>query len=115
MPPGVLCDVACDLQRCMAPLMCLEGDEIVEASLLGPTDDESRMCPTPEEEALLLGDEPEPQEAKQATMFPCEHPGETPKSKEPVKQSDTMPTSTSAIATGSSGNPSQNTRRTQIH
>ena len=32
----VLCDSAGELQRCMAPVMSLSGDEIVEASLLGP-------------------------------------------------------------------------------
>ena len=29
-PHTVLCNAAWDLQKCMAPLMCLEGDEIVE-------------------------------------------------------------------------------------
>ena len=38
MPSGMLCDVAWDLQRCMVPLMCLEGDAILEALLLGATD-----------------------------------------------------------------------------
>ena len=39
MPPRVLCNAAQDLQRCMAPLMWLDRDEIVETLLLGPTDD----------------------------------------------------------------------------
>ena len=33
---GVLCDAVWELQRCMAPLLALNGDEIVEASLLSP-------------------------------------------------------------------------------
>ena len=35
-PTGVLCDAAQGLQRCMAPLLALNGNKIVEASLLGP-------------------------------------------------------------------------------
>ena len=52
---GVLCDVAQELQWCMAPLLILNGDNIVEATLLRPTEGEHRMSPTPEEEATLLG------------------------------------------------------------
>ena len=51
-PPKVLCDVAQDLQRCVAPLMWLEWNEIVEASLLGPTDN-GPGAPQTSEEALL--------------------------------------------------------------
>ena len=47
----------------MAPLMRLSGDNIVEASLSEPTDDECGTSPTLEEEAVLLGKEPEPLEA----------------------------------------------------
>ena len=81
MPPRVLCNEAWNLQRCMAPLMHLEGDEMVEALLLGSTNNGPRMSPTPEEEAVLLGDELEPQEAQEGTIFPLEHPGETPNPK----------------------------------
>ena len=111
MPPKVLCDVAQDLQRCMAPLICLEGDEIVQALLLGPTDDGPRMSPILEEEAVLLGGEPEPQEA---TVLPCEHPEETPKPEEHVEWFDTpcLP-APSAIASGSSSNQSWDTRSAQ--
>ena len=111
MPSRVLCDAAWDLQRCMVPLMHLEGDEIVEALLLGPTDDGPRTSPTLAEEAVLLGDEPEPQEA---TTFPCEHLEETPKPEEPVEWSDApcLP-APSAIASGSSSNQSRDTRRAQ--
>ena len=31
---GILCDLAQEFQKCMAPLMTLSGDNIVEASLL---------------------------------------------------------------------------------
>ena len=39
MPARVLSKAAQDPQRCMVPLMQLESDEIIEASLLGPADD----------------------------------------------------------------------------
>ena len=51
--------------------MHLEGDEIVVAFLLGPEEDGPRMFSTLEEDAVLLWDE---LEAQQATTFPCEHP-----------------------------------------
>ena len=54
----------------MTPLMLLDGDEIMEASLLRPTENVPRMPPTLEEEALLLGDEPEPQGGQEVTTFP---------------------------------------------
>ena len=55
-PTGVLCDVAWELQWCMAPLLVLNGDKIFEASLLRPVEVEHRTSPMPEEEATLLGD-----------------------------------------------------------
>ena len=55
-PTGVLCEVARELQQCMAPLLALNGDEIVGASLLQSMEGECRTSPTPEEEAALLGD-----------------------------------------------------------
>ena len=36
-PTGVSCYAAWELQKCMGPLMTLSGDDIVEASLLKPT------------------------------------------------------------------------------
>ena len=68
-PTGVLCDSVTELQRCIAPLMCLNGDEIVEASLLEPAGKEVGMAPTSEEEAILLGKEPKLPEAPEATSF----------------------------------------------
>ena len=55
-PTGVLCDVAWELQWYMAPLLVLNSDAIVEASLLIPIEGECRTSPTPEEEATLLDD-----------------------------------------------------------
>ena len=67
MPTRVPCNSTRELQRCMAPLMCLSEDEIVEASLLGPAGNEHRTSPTPEEEATLMGEEPELPETPKAT------------------------------------------------
>ena len=53
-PAGVLCDAGRELQWCMAPLLALSGDEIVEASLQ-PVEGECRTSLTPEKEATLLG------------------------------------------------------------
>ena len=55
-PTGVLCDVAWELQWYMAPLFVLNGNEIVEATLLRSIEEEHRTSPTPEAEAALLGD-----------------------------------------------------------
>ena len=54
-PIGVLCDAAQELQWYMAPLLILNGDKIVDASLSRPIKGECRTSPTPEEEATLLG------------------------------------------------------------
>ena len=91
------------------PLVCLDGDEIVEASLLGPADNGPRIPPTLTEEAVPLGDEPEPQEVQEATTCPCEHPHVL-KPQEPAKQSDALHLPTPSP--GSSGNQFQDTRRT---
>ena len=109
--PRVLCDAAWNIQRCIASLMDLEADEIVEMSLLGPTDNGSRMSPTLAEEAVLLGDELEPQEAQKATTCPHEHLG-APEPKEPAEQSYAPhPPAPSATTPGSSGNQSQDANR----
>ena len=54
----------------MTPLMSLSADDIVEASCLEPTGEECRTSPTAEEEAVLLGEEPEPLEVPEATSLP---------------------------------------------
>ena len=55
-PMGVLCEAARELQWYMAPLLILNEDETVEASLLQSVEGECGTCPMPEEEATLLGD-----------------------------------------------------------
>ena len=72
MPPGVLFNVMWDHQQCMAPLMWLDRDEFMEASLLGPTDDRIGGSPTLEEEVVLLGEELEPQEDSGGYYIPPE-------------------------------------------
>ena len=84
MLTGVLYDVVQELQMCMAPLMNLNGDDIVEALLLEAMRNEPRTCPIPEEEATLLGEELELPDTPEATASLQECP-ETPVPKEPTK------------------------------
>ena len=49
--------------------MTLNGDDITEASLLKPTEGEHGASPTPEEEAVPLGEEPESLETPMATYL----------------------------------------------
>ena len=75
--PGVLCRAVRELQQCIAPLMTINGDNVLEASLLRPVEEESEPSPTPEEETALLtrGDElsgapgPTPQHAKDPKLI----------------------------------------------
>ena len=53
---GILCEAARELQQCMTPLMSLNGEGVVEASLLRPTGEELGPSPTLEEENILLGE-----------------------------------------------------------
>ena len=69
-PPGVLCSMVRDLQRCMEPLMHLKGDDILEASLLEAADNEPGASLTLAEEATLLGKDPTPWEAWETTICP---------------------------------------------
>ena len=64
--------------------MILRGDDIVEASLLKPAGDECGTFPTPEEEAIFLGEEVEPPEALESAASLPEHL-EIPRSVEPIK------------------------------
>ena len=70
---GVLCKVAWELQKCMALLMALSGDEIVEASLIRPTGEEHRTFPTPEEEATLLDEVELSKVPEQLEVYEPEH------------------------------------------
>ena len=86
----MLCNVAWGLQRCMAPLIHLKEDDILDALLLRAADDEPGMSPTPVEEAALLGNAPTPQRAQAITAHPSDHPEETPKPKGVAKLECTM-------------------------
>ena len=72
--------------------MHLNGDDIVEASLLEPTGEELGTSTTQEEEATQLGEEPEPPEVPvaSASLLECL---ETPKAMEPTKLINTPSTS----------------------
>ena len=84
----------------------------METLLLRPMDDGPRMSPTLVEEAVLLGDEPEPKEAQEAASLPCEHLEETPKPKKPFEWSDApCPPTPSAVASGSSSYQSHDNRK----
>ena len=51
-PTDVVCDMVQELQWCMAPLLVLNGNEIVEASLLRPVEGENRTSPCQEKKPL---------------------------------------------------------------
>ena len=63
-----------ELQWCMAPLMTLKGDDVVEASLLRPTGEVLGSSPTPEEEAALLNKEDAPATVSDPSPRPLEIP-----------------------------------------
>ena len=95
----------------MASLVQWDRDDIVEALLLGPGNDGPRMPQTSEEEAVLLGDELEPQEAQKFTTSSPEYP-ETPEPEEQTEQFDTLsPPALSPTASNSHGYWYRNTRR----
>ena len=58
--PGILCSAVQDLCRCLEPLM--ERDDLFDASMLEVVGEESVTSLTPMEEAVLLGEDPKPQE-----------------------------------------------------
>ena len=87
---GILCEAAREQQQCMAPLMTLSGDDIVEASLLRPTGEELRPSPTPEEETALLGEEDGPS----GVPGPTPRHSEIPRLVEPAEQTTPPVTST---------------------
>ena len=68
----------------MAPLTQLKGDDILEALLLGATNNKSGTSPTMAEEASLLGNDPTPQGAWMITTCPSDCQ-ETPKPKGAAK------------------------------
>ena len=84
MLPRVLSDAVQYLQSCIAPLM---DSNMIVSFMVGPTDNRPIMSPTSEEEAVLLGDEPQPQDAQEVTMSSPECP-EIPEPEEPTEQAD---------------------------
>ena len=70
----VFCKSAWEIQKSMAPLMVLSGNEIVKASLLNSTGEEHRTSPTSEEEAALLGEVKPPQIPEQKEIHEPVHP-----------------------------------------
>ena len=93
--------------------MQLDSDDIIKASLLDPANDKPGTPPTLEEEAVLLGDEPEPQDAQEVIMSSPECP-KTTELEVPTEWSDTpSPPTPLPTASNFQGNWSQNTRRAQ--
>ena len=87
-PSGVLCNLVQDLQSCIEPLMCLEGDYIMETILLKASDNEPGISPTLAEEAALLGKDATPQEAQKTTTCPPDYLEEIPKPKGATELAD---------------------------
>ena len=81
VPSRVLFDAAWNLQRSMAPLMHLKGDDILEAWLLGATDNEPGASLTPAEESTLLGAIILHPRKLRKLPHPSDHLEETPKPK----------------------------------
>ena len=96
----------------------LNGDDIVEVLLLEPTGKELRTSPTPEEEAILLGEELEPLKAPEAAVSLPECL-ETPEPVEPTKQINALNTlhplhqNPAVTLPGKERNPSEVLRLTQ--
>ena len=63
------------------PSLCLEGDDIMDASLFEAADNDPRVSPTLAEEAAFLGDDPTSQKGQKTTTSPPDHVEETPESK----------------------------------
>ena len=62
----IFCSVIWDLCRCLEPLM--ERDNMLDASMLEVTGEEPVVSPTHTEEAVLLGEDPEPKEDQATTL-----------------------------------------------
>ena len=86
-PSGVLCSTVRDLQRCMKPLMCLKGDNVLEALLFGATDNEPGVSLILAE-ATLLGGDSAPQEVQEIITHPPYHQEETPESEAAAEVAD---------------------------
>ena len=89
---GILWEVARELQQCKAPLMTLNGDNVVKASLLRLTGKELGPSSTPEEETALLGKKDGPL----GILSPTPRHSEIPRLAEPAEQTTTPGTSTAS-------------------
>ena len=71
-PPGILCSVVWDLQRCLEPL--IERDIMLDASMREVVREESVASLTPMEEAVLLGEGlgPQKDQALYTSVWPEE-------------------------------------------
>ena len=94
---GILSKSAVQLQNCMAPLITLSSDDIVEVSLLKPMGEEHGTCLTLQEEATLLGEEIKPPPVPITSL-------------EPTEQSTALSASSSSPATQSACYPSSRQR-----
>ena len=79
-----------ELQQCMAKLMAIYGDDVMEVSLLRQVENESAPSPTPEEETTLLGEGDGPSGAP----GPAPQQAKNPRFVEPAEQTTTPVTST---------------------
>ena len=61
---GILYTAVRELQQCMSLLMTLNGDDVMEASLLRPVEEELRPFPTPKEEPASWAKEMDSQECQ---------------------------------------------------
>ena len=75
---GTMCGAVQDLQRCLAPLTQLDGEDIWEASLLESVGNQPMASLTPAEEALLLSEDPESQRVEAFTHIFLSHQKRTP-------------------------------------
>ena len=62
--PSITCGPVRDLWECLVTLLPLHNEDIWEDFLLESAGDEPMASPTPAEEALLFGEDMEPQEAQ---------------------------------------------------
>ena len=88
----------------MAPLMTLSRDDIIEDSLLRPSEEECGTSPTPVEEAILCGEEPKlPETPKATSLSECPEIPEPPESSEWIDAQPTESTEqTDALSSPSS-------------
>ena len=89
-PNHIMCGAARDLQECMTNLMQHREEDILDAMLLEPVDDQQLTSQTQKEETMLLS---EPQEAEAAATHPlrCEEWAPEPEKAAKQKEAVTEP------------------------